>query len=310
MQHKHRHGFTLIELLVVLAIIAVLIGLLLAAVQKVREAAARTQCSNNLHQIGLACHHFHDTFGKFPPGLGWFPGLQPPSTGRGGAYGTTAFHLLPYLEQQNLYRSAFDGNNYDVTFGDIHSRPVKFYLCPSDPSVGADGTVTDDQLTPFAANPWGAACYAINVQVFSTTRPDGTLVDLPLGPWGARTLANFPDGTAYTILLAEKYARCTNADFNGGSYWGYGLTGHGPKVPAFGISVLGPKGIGPDSKFQVRPSPYLGNCDPTRTATAHAGGMNVVLADASVRSLSPGMSPATWWAACTPAGREVLGNDW
>jgi hypothetical protein len=80
-------------------------------------------------------------------------------------------------------------------------------------------------------------------------------------------------------------------------------------VPAFGISLWGLQGIGPASKFQVRPSPYLGNCDPTQTATAHLGGMNVVLADASVRSLSPTMSRTTWWAACTPAGGETLA-DW
>jgi prepilin-type N-terminal cleavage/methylation domain-containing protein/prepilin-type processing-associated H-X9-DG protein len=309
MRHKHRHGFTLIELLVVIAIIAVVIGLLLPAVQKVREAAARIRCCNNLHQIGLACHNFHDANNKLPPGLGWFPGPQPPPTGTRGAFGTTAFHLLPYLEQQSLYQYAFDGSNYDVRTSDVHSHRINVYVCPSDPSA-EDGTVTDDQLPQFegGANPWGAGCYAVNVQVFSTTQPDGTLEDPPLGPWGARTLANFPDGTSNTILFAEKYARCTNGLFNGGSYWGYGLGGHGPKVPAFGISIWGPQGIGPASKFQVRPSP--GSCDPTRTATAHSGGMNVVLADGSVRSLSPAINGATWWALCTPAGGEVLGNDW
>src|SRR5712692_11209492 len=152
-----RKGFTLIELLVVIAIIAVLVGLLLPAVQKVREAAARVQCANNLHQIGLACHGFHDANNKLPPALGWFPGPQPPPTGTRGAFGTTAFHLLPYLEQQPLYQDSFDGSNYDVRTRDVHSQRINVFVCPSDPSTG-NGTVTDDQLPQFqgGANPWGA----------------------------------------------------------------------------------------------------------------------------------------------------------
>jgi prepilin-type processing-associated H-X9-DG protein len=87
-----------------------------------------------------------------------------------------------------------------------------------------------------------------------------------------------------------------------------------PLPPAFALVAwvgLGAPGvIGPASKFQVQPSPYLGNCDPTRTSTAHAGGIMVCLADGSVRSVAPGVSGATWWAACTPSGGEALPSDW
>src|SRR5262245_24367209 len=94
-----RRGFTLIELLVVIAIIAVLVCLLLPAVQKVREAANRIKCTNNLKQLGLAAHQYHDVHGHLPPAVGYYP----PAAGTFGVY---FFHLLPYVEQDNLYRSA------------------------------------------------------------------------------------------------------------------------------------------------------------------------------------------------------------
>ena len=327
---RMRRGFTLIELLVVIAIIAILIGLLVPAVQKVREAASKAQCGNNLRQLGLAFHNCHDQNSKLPPALGLFPGTQ---FQPGAAFGNGFFHVLSFIEADNLYKSAngtllgvpniyYPGNN------NVYSRPVKTFICPSDPSTDSSGggTVT----TNFT---WGAGCYAFNALIVSKQNginytnpptPNGSGYD-PAG--AARIPADITDGTSNTILIAEKYARCTNSSFaEGGGYWAYSALSRPalpapmqptpkPVYPGFEITFFtvfpgGGAAIGPASKFLLQPSPFAGNCDPTRASTAHAGGMNVVLADASVRNIATGITPNTWWFACTPSGGEVLGADW
>ena len=302
-----RRGFTLIELLVVIAIIAVLIGLLVPAVQKVREAANRIKCGNNLHQLGLAAHQYHDVHQHLPPGAGYTPVAE------SGVWGHNFFHLLPYLEQDNLYHHAlgpvalatgpvtiyWPGNN------DVYSQPVPTFVCPSDPSVGPDGVVRVNGIS------WGASSYAANSQVHAGG---------PGNPQGKTCLLAITDGTSNTILYAEKYALCTSTSLalDGGNLWAYCATAvfdlpppmeppYKRYHPSFGG---GPYTSGSGSKFQVQPSPFLGNCDPRRASTAHASGMLVCLADSSVRTLAPSLSGDTWWAAVTPSGEDVLGADW
>jgi prepilin-type N-terminal cleavage/methylation domain-containing protein len=314
---RRRFGFTLIELLVVIAIIAILIGLLLPAVQKVREAAARTTCTNNLKQLGLALQNCNDTYGRLPPGIGSYPPTNAPIPAN---YGNALFFLLPFIEQGNLYNQSYAtvaglGSGYWAAFNNVYKTPVKVFQCPSNPSMGQNNQITDPHTGAF--NPWGACSYACNGQVFLKVSTTGLYQGLD----GAASIQRtFQDGTSNTIVFVEKYAQCTNKTWSdGGNYWAYwasgdptGLPETYPIYPVIAASYWdgGAVTIGPNSLFQVQPLPFAGNCDPTRASSPHISGMEAGLGDGSVRSLSVGISGATWWAALTPAGGEVLGSDW
>src|SRR5215471_722063 len=139
-------GFTLFQLLVVLAMLAILIGLLLPIVQKVRQAAARAQSSNNLKQIVLAIHNCHDTYNRFPPLVGHFPNEK--------GQGTLFFYILPFLEQDNLYTSAqSDKGEFSVWHDGVYSKVLKVYLCPQDATGGTTNRFEDWlALSSYAAN--------------------------------------------------------------------------------------------------------------------------------------------------------------
>jgi len=287
-------GFTLIELLVGIAIIAILIGLLLPAVQKVREAAARMKCSNNLKQLSLATIGAADTYdGKLPPSVGLYPSDGRPAVGNsdGGLF----LHILPFIEQQNLYKASFvnpdvsDRNGGLGTYSQwttpIQNSKVPIYACPSDHTFGTTG------------GGLGRTSYGQNGQIFRHNYN-----------WGGVGLSRFPasiqDGTSNTIFFTEKLQKtyvcsgcCNNYNDN---YW----PDWGPIISSSDCSE--PTGVG--AIFQVRP--LDSNSDGNRGSSDHSGGINVALADGSVRFVSGSVSPATWWAAMTPRGGETLGGNW
>jgi prepilin-type N-terminal cleavage/methylation domain-containing protein len=196
-----RVGFTLIELLVVIAIIAILIGLLLPAVQKVRDAAARATCSNNVKQVALACHNYESTNGVLPPY----------SIGTTSLYGSAHFLLLPYVEQQSAFQQA-NGVSFNV-----RTVLVKTFVCPVDltapngafsgDAINYAGNPTSVGRTSVNGVPYGAATYALNGQVVAAAMTDGHPVK------GALNLIRITDGTSNTILVGERMAWCTGPQY-------------------------------------------------------------------------------------------------
>jgi len=305
-------GFTLIELLVVIAIIAILIGLLVPAVQKVRDAADRTTCFNNLKNITLATINCADTHrGKMPPGCGDYPNADP-SNSDSAAFGSAFFHILPYAEQKNLYNACkvdptADGwrlprGGYYSWSPNAYNNTVPIYTCPGDTSAnnGKGG-----------AGNWSTTSYAYNHQVFGTA----------MYTWNAdyaipsRFPSGIADGTSNTIFFAEKRAQSRRddpwaADWGGNTWWEW--------APRFAGEATGP-----GSRFLSQPTDIY--CQSTvyfseqltrnvsvcqsHASGHHTAGIVVGMGDGSVRMLSDGISGTTWWALCTPRAGDIPGDD-
>jgi prepilin-type N-terminal cleavage/methylation domain-containing protein/prepilin-type processing-associated H-X9-DG protein len=313
-QRATRSAFTLIELLVVIAIIAILIGLLVPAVQKVREAAARAECSNKLHQLGIALHDINDFHKQLPPMCA--PSSIVAITFAGpynGATGFTVFDwLLPFIEQQTLYVASNQNVNTIVGTNTDYNTVVQAYLCPMDPSSpGGDG---QGQTTDGGANTWTVGNYAANYLVFGN--PNG--VSTAQREQGTSNIPRtFQDGTSNTIVFTERYGTCgTTPSGNpnaGTTYCNLWSDSNWTWRPVFCVNNINQvptaAGYAPCELFQVQPN-WVTNCDSTRAQSPHSGGINVCMGDGSVRFVSASVSAATWAAACDPQDGVPLGPDW
>lgn len=341
-----RKGFTLIELLVVIAIIAILIGLLLPAVQKVREAAARMKCSNNLKQISLANMNYESTNGTFLPGI----------SRNGCCWGTWMIPILPYVEQQPLFNiyTGFGGQGY-TTLGSVpryasapnngvSTQRLNTFTCPSDtPQFWAGGTLT---MHNYVLNAGNTNLYQLNMPIGCTggsttganscvtfggapfawyndpnaaggdsSPADYTNGNPALGLMGKpQTIASLTDGTSNTLCVSEIIQGPSSGDIRGFVWWGgaAGFTAY--QTPnndsAPDVMTGGGCGSSPYSHTPVMPCTTTSSNTLARmqlVRSRHTGGVNAALCDGSVRFVTNSVDVATWRAAGTSQGGETLG---
>ncbi|HXG13117.1 MAG TPA: DUF1559 domain-containing protein [Gemmataceae bacterium] len=321
----HRRAFTLIELLVVIAIIAVLIALLLPAVQKVREAAARAQCQNNLKQLGLAFHNYHDAHRVLPSGVG----------SHGCCWGTWQVLVLPYLELENQFRLYQNFGGTDATgprYNHAANLPctglqIRVLMCPSDrPNVQTNGVTKHNYLVnagntslyqrplngiPFLGAPFHIYRGSRDDQVGGNDYDDLRATNVGGGPYGKPVrFDEIIDGLSNTFLAAET-VQGQNNDMRGYTWWA--------SAAAF-VTYLMPNSPEPDTLTGgTCQSLVNGNPPCTTTATVtrprlmaarsrHPGGVQAVFGDGHVSFITDGISATLWSGLSTTQGGEVASD--
>ncbi len=305
---RHIRGFTLIELLVVIAIIAILIALLLPAVQQAREAARRTQCKNNLKQIGLALHNYHDTFSLFAPGAFWnLPAAGPCAAGN-HQKGSILVHILPYIEQSTLYNQwDFKVCNTDTavfpgTTKQLRETVIPGYLCPS------DTTPPKNTANPAIAVHNYAACVGAAITGGATgngacqcpTAPFGPFVRPNTNPnnvpgmfsrqWRSTGMRDCVDGTSNTIFFGEVRPECSNHANAGwaNSNNGNGLTSTMWPINYNTCNTATPPSAANGCAYRCNWNPELGY------KSRHVGGAQFVFGDGAVRFISENIDMNTY----------------
>ena len=313
MKRSTRSGFTLIELLVVIAIIAVLVGLLVPAVQKVREAASRLQCQNNLHQIGVGLHNYHSSSGNLPPGsnpLGF----------------TVLTLLLPYIEQDNIYSQIdFTQKANSAANAGPTAMTIKIFLCPSDrTSLPPTGQGGNNYFANYGTEPWFFQNRSVANGVFALRETNKGV-----------KLTDIKDGTSNTVAFSElrkgdynnavyspwdwlnasslgapttvdqAYTMCKSIDVTNLSYQWLSAGGEWLNDNATGTAYIH---CGPPNSINCGFPANLRFC--VNANSDHTNGVNVLMCDASVRFVDNGISLSTWRALGTRSGGDVLGSDW